>query len=98
MVDIITRNVLELCKTRNIRPEVLAKDLGLGQRYFLNKRDDFSVKLLHKIGEYFDVSPEKLWSAEFTREIKLNHIESEIARLEQEKTDLEVDGFMPLPT
>lgn len=89
IVDIIKRNILELCKAHDIDAKELAKRVGVNAKYFVQARKDFAVTMLQKVAEVFEIKPEELWDAEYTRKIKLYAINRKMEELIAEKEELE---------
>lgn len=89
VLDIITRNIREVLKMRNMSEADFCKELGVGHGYFDRKRDDIGITRLLKAAEILEIRPENLWDEEFTVEAKKQALKGEIERLTRELEALE---------
>lgn len=90
MTSIILTNIKLLCEIKGITLIDLARQVGIGERYFTKPHEDLSVNLVSKVAEYFEVKPGDLLEQENINNYNKILIKNKIQSLQRELNHMEV--------
>ena len=96
LIDTIMKNTLALCELRGISIAELAAEVKVSEAWFRRKHTDIGTTKLYAIASKFDVEPSQLWSSKFTAEIRLEALQAEQKRLQEEIEKITAEQTTPV--